>query len=85
MNNGKSIARIAQMFRVDQKQVRTWLKNQEIIQQQKHSSKHSGRGCTANNPIMEDTLYAEYKEARAKGKFLKRWWFDSRTKQLIQN
>ena len=59
------------MFRVDQKQVRTWLKNQEVIQQQKHSSKASGRGRTANNPIMEDTLYAEYKEARAKGKFLK--------------
>ena len=69
------------MFRVDQKQVRTWLKNQKIIQQKKHSSKTSGRGCTANNPIMEDTLYAEYKEARAKG----RWWFNSRAKQLSQN
>ena len=73
------------MFRVDQRQVRTWLKNQEIIQQQKHSTKASGRDCTANNSIMEDALYAEYKEARAKGKFLKRWWFNSRVKQLIQN
>ena len=26
------------MFVVDRKQVRTWLKNEEIIQQQKHSS-----------------------------------------------
>ena len=85
MNNGKIIARIAQMFRIDQKQVRTLLKNQEIIQQQNHSSKASGRGCTAKYPIMEDALYAEYKEARAKGKFLKRWWFNSRAKQLIQN
>ena len=73
------------MFKVDQKQVRTWLKNQEIIQQQKHSSKASARGFTAKYPIMEDILYAEYKEARAKGKFLKRWWFNSRDKQLIQN
>ena len=37
MNNGKNIARTAQMFGVDRKQVRTWLKNEEIIQQQKHS------------------------------------------------
>ena len=41
MNNGKNIARIAQMFGVDRKQVRTWLKNEEIIQQEKHSSKAS--------------------------------------------
>ena len=72
MNNGKNMARTAQMFRVDRKQVRTWLKNEEIIHQQKHSSKASARGCTAKYPIMEDALYAEYKEARAKGKFLKR-------------
>ena len=76
MNNGKNIARTAQMFGVDRKQVRTWSKNEEIIQQQKHSSKASGRGCTAKCPIMEDALYADYKEARAKGKFLKKWWFN---------
>ena len=72
MNNGKNIARTAQMFGVDRKQVRTWLKNEEIIQQQKHSSKASGRGCTVKYPIMEDALYAVYKEARVKGKFFKR-------------
>ena len=62
MNNGKNIARTAQMFGVDRKQVRTWLKNEEIIQQ------HSRR-CTVKYPVMEDALYAEYKEARVKGKF----------------
>ena len=62
MNNRKNIARTAQMFGVD------FLveKNEEIIQQQKHFSKASGRGFTAKYPIMEDALYAEYKEARAK-------------------
>ena len=30
----KNIARTTQMFGVDRKQVRTWLKNEEIIQQQ---------------------------------------------------
>ena len=69
MNNGKNIARTAHMFGVDRKQVRTCLKNEEIIQQQNHSSKASGRGCTAKYPVMEDALYAECKEARAKGKF----------------
>ena len=66
MNNGKNIARTAQMVGVDQKQARTWLKNEQIIEQQKHFSKASGRGCTAKYPIMEDALYAEYKEVRAK-------------------
>ena len=60
MNNGKNIARAAKIFGVDQKQVRIWLKNEEIIQKQKHSSKASGRGCTARYPIMEDALYAEF-------------------------
>ena len=85
MNNRKNIARTAQLFGDDRKQVRTWLKNEEIIQQQKHSSKASGRGCAAKYPIMEDALYAEYKEAREKGKFLKRWWFNTRAKQLLKD
>ena len=85
MNNGKNIARRAQMFGVDRKQVRTWLKNEEIIQQQKHSSKAFGGGCTAKYPIVEDDLYAEYKEARAKGIFFKRWWFNTRVKQLLKD
>ena len=34
---------------------------------------------------MEDALYAEYKEARAKETFLKRWWFKTRAKQLLKN
>ena len=85
MNSGKNIARTAQMFRVDRKHVRTWLKNEGIIQQQKHSSKASGGGCTAKCLIMEDALHAEYKEARAKGKFLKRWLFNTRAKQLLKD
>ena len=85
MSNGKNIARTAQMFVVDRKQVRTWLKNKKNIQQQKHSSKASGKGCTAKYPIMEDALYAEYKEARAKGKFLKIWWLNTRVKQLLKD
>ena len=84
MSSGKNIASTAQMFGVDRKQVRTWLKN-KIIQQQKHSSKASERGCNAKYPIMEDALYAEYKEARAKGKFLKIWWFNTRAKQLLKD
>ena len=66
MNNGKNIAWTAQMFGVDRNQVRTWLKIKEIIQQQKHYSKASGIGCTTKYTIMEDALYAKYKEAKAK-------------------
>ena len=80
MNNGKSIARTAQMFGVDRKQVRTWFKNGEIIEQQKHFSKASGRSCTAKYPIMKQDIYAEYKE----GKFFKIWWFNTRAKQLLK-
>ena len=85
MSNGKNIARAAQRFGDNRKQVRTGLKNEEIIQQQKHSSKACGRGCAAKNPIMENAFYAEYKEARVKGNFLKRWWFNTRVKQLLKD
>ena len=57
------------MFGVYRKQVKTWLKNEEIIQQQEHYSKASGRDCTAKYPIKEDALYAQYKEARVKENF----------------
>ena len=33
---------------------------------------------------MEKALYAGYKEARAEGKHFKRWWFNLRAKQLLQ-
>ena len=33
---------------------------------------------------MEDALY-EYKEARAKGEILKRWWFNTRANQLLKD
>ena len=81
MNNGKNIARTAQMSGVDRKQVRNWFKNGEIVEQRKHSSKASGRGCTAKYPIMKQDIYAEYKE----GKFLKRWWLNTRAKQLLKD
>ena len=31
MNNGKNIARTAQMFGVDRKQVRTWFKTEKLL------------------------------------------------------
>ena len=49
------------MFGADRKQVTTWLKNEEIIQRQKHSSKASGRGCTTKYPIMDDALVSKNK------------------------
>ena len=61
MNNVKNITRTAQMFGADRKQVTTWLKNEEIIQRQKHSSKASGRGCTTKYPIMDDALVSKNK------------------------
>ena len=61
MNNVENITRTAQMFGVDRKQVKTWLKNEEIIQRQKHSRKASGRGCTTKYPIMDDALVSKNK------------------------
>ena len=84
MNNGRNIARTSQMFGVNRKQVRTWLKHEEKIQQQKHYNRAVGRGCIAKFPFMEKALYAECKEARAEGKLLKRLWFNLRAKQLVQ-
>ena len=38
-----------------------------------------------NYPIIKDALYAKYKEARVKGKFLKIWWLNTMTKQLLKD
>ena len=44
-----------------------------------------GEVAPQNIRLWEDTLYAEYKEARAKGKFFKRWWLNARAKQLLKD
>lgn len=82
-SHGKNILRTSSNFKVDRKQVRQWIKNEEQIRKQKGTSK-SVRGRKALYPLLEKRLIEEFSERRALGKIVKKWWFISRAKTLIK-
>ena len=81
--SGKNIAKTARKFEIDRKQVRAWVKKEEQIRRQKYKSKAHGRGCNSKYPLMEDKLYSEFLQLRKDGRKVKRWWFNTRAKQLM--
>lgn len=81
--SGKNIAKTARKFEIDRKQVRAWVKKEEQIRGQKYKSKAHGRGCNSKYPLMEDKLYSEFLQLRKDGRKVKRWWFNTRAKQLM--
>ena len=60
-----------------------WVQKGEKITKQKSRSKADGRGCNARYPFMEDKLYKAFLDLRKEGRKVKRWWFDTRAKQLM--
>ena len=81
--SGKNIAKTARKFEIDREQVRAWVKKEEQIRGQKYKSKAHGRGCNSKYPLMEDKLYSEFLQLRKDGRKVKRWWFNTRAKQLM--
>ena len=79
----KNISRTARKFAVDRKKVHLWVQKEEKITKQKSRSKADGWGCKARCPFMEDKLYKEFLDLRKEGQKVKRWWFDTRAKQLM--
>ena len=74
--SGKNIAKTAR------KQVRAWVEKEEQITGQKYKSKAHGWGCHSKYPLMEDNLHSEFLQLRQDGRKVKRWWFNTRAKQL---
>ena len=82
--SGKNTAKTARKFEIDRKQVHAWVKKEEQIRRQKYKSKARGRGCNSKYPLMEDKLYSEFfLQLREDGRKAKRWWFNTRPKQLM--
>jgi transposase-like protein len=81
-SNDKNILRTASYFKIDRKQVRQWIKNEEKIRKQKRKSK-TVRGRKEMYPLFEKKLFEEFSERRAQGKIVKKWWFISRAKKLL--
>ena len=77
-----NLHRTANEFEIDRKQVRSWVKNESTIRKQKYTQR-AQRGRVAMFPVMEEALYAEFREARKVGKRVKEWWFRIRGKQIL--
>lgn len=82
-SHNKNILQTASYFKIDRKQVRQWIRNEEKIRKQKRKSK-SVRGRKAKYPLLEKKLLEEFSERRSQGKIVKKWWFISRAKKLLK-
>ena len=56
---------------------------EESIRGQKRSSKSERHGLV-KYPLLENALYSKFLEMREMGKTVKRWWFNSKTKNLLK-
>ena len=81
--NGGNVSGAARKFNVSNKRVREWRESETKLTEQPRGCRAPGRGRTALYPLMEEALYAEYQQMRPEGKKVKRWWFDKRGKQLL--
>ena len=64
------------------KQISNWVKDEKVIRKQKQNTK-AGRYCKPLYSLMEGKLHGEFLELRKGGQSVKRWWFNTRAKQLI--
>ena len=82
-SNGHNVSAAARQFGVSNKRVRDWRESEASLKEQSRCSRAAGRGRSAFFPRMEEALHHEYQELRREGKKVKRWWFDTRAKQLV--
>ena len=62
-NNGKIVNQASKKFKVDRKQIGNWVKNEEVIQKQKWTSRSTRHGKVMF-PIMEKELYKKFIDTR---------------------
>ena len=79
-----NVSLTARKFGVANKKVREWRASEKQIQEQSRGCRASGRGRTAFFPLMEERLHKEFLDLRREGKKVRRWWFESRGKQLMK-
>ena len=82
-DNEKNMNRTSNKIEVDRKQVRNWINHEDTIRQQKPKSFSKGHGKVMY-PMLEKELYTKFTEMRTIGKRVKRWWFNSKAKHVMQ-
>ena len=70
-SNNTNVLQTSNHFKIDGKQVRTWIKAEEKIRKQKSKSVNE-RGRRAYFPRMEEKLVQQFKEQRKQGKIVKK-------------
>ena len=83
LENGKNFNETARNFQIDEKQVRNWLKDKEKIRFLKRLRKSCQYG-RAKLPLMKKELNSKFLDIHKKGQRFKRWWFDSKTRDLVK-
>ena len=81
--HGENNLKTSNKFNVGRKQVREWVRKETRISQQKRGTRSMGRGRNAFYAEMEKQLYGEFESARSVGKSIKRWWFNKRGRQIL--
>ena len=71
------------MFSLSTKTILRWINNQKMIRKSDKGEKHAKRRHSAKYLAMEEQLVTEYQEMQKKGIKVKGWWFNLRSKQLL--
>ena len=69
-----NVSKTSLEFKVDCKQVRTWVAKEPSIRATK-IKKRCERGMAAKFPDMEKHLHTEFLKLKKEGRNIKKWWF----------
>ena len=69
--NGKNVSNTSLEFKVDRKQVRTWVAKESSIR--------------AKFPDMEKHLHTEFLKLKKEGRSIKKWWFVTTGREFLKN
>ena len=72
--NGKNVFKTSLEFKVDRKQVRTWVAKEPSIKATK-IKKRCERSMAAKFPDIEKHLHTEFLKLEKEGRSIKKWWF----------
>ena len=82
--NGQNVSKTSLEFKVDRKQVRTWVAKEPSIRATK-IKKRCERGMAAKFPDMEKHLHTEFLKLKKEGRSIKKWWFVTTGREFLKN
>ena len=82
--NGKNVSKTSLEFKVDRKQVRTWVAKEPSIRATKIKTRCE-RGIAAKFSDMEKHLHTEFLKLKKEGRSIKKWWFVTTGREVLKN